>query len=229
MRDCRVSVIMPAYNGERFIVEALDSIRRQQHRALEIIVVDDGSTDGTAEILAGAADVNCIRQDNRGAASARNRGIEIATGDVIAFLDADDLWTARKFPRQLECLLADPSADVVRGRTQRIVEVRDGAHAPRWEPAGEAWDALSLGSSIVRRTAFARVGPFDPKLARNEDVDWFIRAKEIGLRMIVHDDVVQLYRRHEHNITNDSSTNKSYFLKALKNSIDRRRQTGRRP
>ena len=76
----------------------------------------------------------------------------------------------------------------------------------------------------MKRSAFAKVGPLDVSLAFNEDVDWFVRANEAGIRSVLHEDVVQLYRRHEHNITNNKAVNSNYFLKTLKNSIDRRRK-----
>src|SRR5262245_10754564 len=97
-----VSCIVPVYNGEAFLGEALASIRAQRHRPIEILVVDDGSTDGTAAVVMAAdAGIRYMRQDNAGGAAARNRGIGMARGTFVAFLDADDLWPPEKLERQI--------------------------------------------------------------------------------------------------------------------------------
>lgn len=217
-----VSVVMPVYNGEAFLCEAIQSIQHQGHDCLEIILVDDGSEDGTARIASefGKA-VHYVYQENRGAAAARNRGLKTATGDVIAFLDADDLWCEKKLARQLQLLISDPLVDMVHGYTQRIRSEETENGVVSWQKFGPAWPALSFGSSIMRKAAFDKVGYLDETMAFNEDVDWFVRAREASLNTISHDDLVQLYRRHENNITRDRKGNKTYLLKALKNSIDR--------
>ena len=98
-----VSCIVPVYNGSRFIADALRSIRAQSHPRLEIIVIDDGSTDGTHEIVKTVdSSIRCIRQANQGPAVARNAGVTLGTGSYIAFLDADDVWAPNKLERQLD-------------------------------------------------------------------------------------------------------------------------------
>ena len=161
-----VSVVIPVYNGESFLLEAIGSVRRQGHSPLEIIVVDDGSTDRSAGIATGLGDaVRYVRQDNMGAAGARNRGIRMATGAVIAFLDADDVWSEHKLALQLAHLRADPSLELVRGYTQRIrLAARDNGESV-WEEYDQPWAALSLGSAVMRRAAFEKVGYLDETLA----------------------------------------------------------------
>ncbi len=223
-----VSVIIPVYNGEAFLGEAIASIKQQSHHPLEIIIVDDGSTDGTAKIATNFnADVNYLYQQNSGPPAARNNGLRIAKGNVIGFLDADDLWADNKLELQLSILAENPSVEIVLGHTQYI-RVREGVKEsqPKFEKYPDKWPALSFGGAIIRKSAFDKVGLLDEGLPYNDDVDWFLRAKELGISMIIHQDVTQYYRRHEQNITNQSNLNHSYFVSAFKKSLDRRRKSG---
>jgi len=223
----KVSVILPVYNGEAYIAEAVRSICAQDAPVHEIVVVDDGSTDGTAKVVSGLdSRIRLLRQPNRGAAAARNSGLAVAVGEVIAFLDADDLWTPHRLSLQLGKLRADPALMLVRGHTQRIRKCDAPSGEAGWEAVGGPWPALSLGATVVRRQVFDSVGGFDESLALNEDVDWFMRAQQAGIPGLVHDDLVQYYRRHAHNITNDRALNKTFFLRALKNTIARKRSSG---
>ena len=116
-----VSVIVPAYNAARFLPHAVESIRRQDYLPLEIVIVDDGSTDDTAEVARDlGSDIRYVYQPNAGPAAARNRGLEQARRELIAFLDADDEWPPDKLRIQVGRLLAEPELDVVTGRTHYI-------------------------------------------------------------------------------------------------------------
>ncbi len=222
-----ISTIIPVFNGERFLAEAVDSIRGQRYPELEIIVVDDGSTDGTAEVARRLGDpVRYESQANRGAPAARNRGLELARGELIAFLDADDVWTPDKLGLQASRLLAEPELELAIGMTQlmRFVEGADGSAA--YQPMGEAGLIPSLGSALFRREAFDRLGRLDESLRMDDDVDWFLRALENDVRMAVVPRVVQYYRRHERNITNARGVDIRFFLVAIKKSLERRRAGG---
>lgn len=222
-----VSAIVPVYNGEAFLAEAVASIRRQRVDALEIIIVDDGSTDGTAaviEMLEGP--IRPARQRNAGPAAARSRGVRMARGNIIAFLDADDLWPDDKLEIQLGHLARDPSVDVVLGLTQHVRHsVRDHGE-PQYEKGADPWTTLMFGAAVIRRSAFDTVGLPDISLRFDDDVDWFLRAKELGISILTHPDVTVFYRRHTANLTNQRATDQHYFLMALKRSIDRRRRAG---
>jgi len=220
-----ISVIIPVFNGERFLEEAVASVVRQEHSPLEIIIIDDGSTDRTAEIAQSFAEhIRYLRQSNSGPSAARNRGLETARGSIITFLDADDLWPPGKLNHQLSYLINYPSVEIVMGRTQlmRLSAVIDGR--PLFEHFRQPGLSVNLGAALFRRSAFERVGSFDEAMRYSEDVDWFMRARERALSIGVIEAVTLLYRLHDQNMTRERDLSNLNFFKALKKSLDRRRQ-----
>jgi glycosyltransferase involved in cell wall biosynthesis len=209
-----VSVVIPVFNGERFLREAVQSVLDQKYSPLEIIVVDDGSTDGTASV-ARSLPVRYLHQTNQGPAAARNRGIEHAQGELITFADADDLWPLAKLELQLPYLTDD--VEIVMGRIQQVLSSSE-------EEFGEPAFSVNLGSAVIRKTVFDRVGLFDETMRYSEDVDWFMRAREAGVAIMTIDAVTLFYRQHEENMTRGKSTSELNVLKALKRSLDRRRE-----
>ena len=219
-----VSVVIPVYNGDRFLRDAIDSIRAQSYRPLEIIVVDDGSTDATRAVASHrAGEVQYVHQENAGTPAARNTGLRMAQGTLIGFLDADDLWTDRKLASQVPRLMEAPAVEVILGYTEvaALVAVEDRGRA-----ASRPAPLLTLGAALVRTSSFRKVGFFDETLRYCDDVDWFLRAKEAGLSLRIHDDVVQVYRRHDQNLTNQRDLDRRSFVSVLKRSLDRRRRAG---
>lgn len=220
-----VSVVIPVYNGERFMGEAVQSIQQQNYQPLEIIVVDDGSTDGSAEIAAGL-DVRYFYQPNSGLPAARNKGLQMARGDIITYLDVDDLWSDDKLRLQLAHLKRDAAAEIVLGHTQlvQVVGFEDGKHK------GREWStptlAMSMGSASFKKAVFDKVGTFDERQRYCDDLDWFMRARELGIRILVHPEVVLYYRRHQGNMTNEIELGNYHMLRMLKKSLERRRQKG---
>lgn len=220
-----VSVVIPVFNGERFLREAVQSVLAQEYSPLEIIVVDDGSTDGTATVARSLPEtVRYLHQTNQGPAAARNRGIEHARGSLIAFADADDLWPEDKLELQLPCLIRDPKIDIVLGRIQQVLlsEMVDGP--TQSSQFAEPAFSVNLGSAVIRKSVFERVGLFDETMRYSEDVDWFMRAREGGAAIVTIDAVTLFYRQHEQNMTRGKSTSELNVLKALKKSLDRRRE-----
>ena len=210
-----ISVIIPVYNGERFLAEAVRSVLDQTLTPDEIIVIDDGSTDGTAALVQSmAAGIRYIYQQNQGPAAARNRGLELASGDLIAFQDADDLWTAERLAIQVGLLACQPSLHAVIGRTRFIYEAtvptEPAAKLPHW--------FLGIHSGLYRRSAFAVNGPFNTRLRYHEDIDWFRRARTAALIIRPHDEVVLLHRRHAANTTNDRIAMGRELLRMLRQS-----------
>ena len=211
-----VSVVIPVHNGEAYLADAVASVRAQDYPALEIIIVDDGSTDDTPALVARlGGDIRTVRQAQAGPAAARNRALALARGDVVACLDADDLWPPDKLRTQVARLLADPALAVVLGRVQPL-------GPSEAEPTGGVM-AVHLGSAVFRRSVFDRVGLFDERLTYSEDHDWFLRAREQGVPMTVLNQVTLLYRRHDGSLTRRPD-HQGYQLPAvLKASLDRRR------
>lgn len=181
----RVSVVIPVYNQERYLGQAIDSVLGQTFRDLELIVVDDGSTDRTPDMIAGYGPrVRAIRQPNGGNASALNHGIRESQGEWVAWLSSDDLWESEKLARQMAVVDADPSADLVYTGYHVIDpegRVLETVTPPR--PATRRELQMRLlrhcfvnGSSVlVRRSAFDEVGPFDEADRMTSDFDLWLR------------------------------------------------------
>ncbi len=195
-----VSVIVPVFNGERYLREALGSVLSQTYSNLELIVVDDGSTDATAAILRAMGDpVRSARQAHAGTAAALNHGIDIARGAFLSFLDADDLWVQEKLSMQMAALERDPELDLIFGNVRQF-------HSPELTPAERAAIAcpdhpmrgVSAGTMLIRQGALMRVGPFDTGWAIGEFMDWYARAMEAELRETTLAEVVMFRRLHAH-------------------------------
>lgn len=187
----RVSVIIPAYNAAWCVRRAVDSVLAQDYRDFELIVVDDGSRDDTAAILAtyGAA-LRVVSKPNGGLSSARNAGIAVARGDYLAFLDADDWWLPGKLARQ--AALLDGRPEVLFCSCTTSVRTPDGRPLPDWrcgQGEGRALEDIfavnafvaGSGSAVMaRRSGFARVGGFDEALRSLEDIDMWMRLAALG-------------------------------------------------
>jgi glycosyltransferase involved in cell wall biosynthesis len=224
MPDPLISVIVPVYNGEACLAEALSSILRQAYAPLELIVVDDGSTDGTAQVTPRFPAARTVFQPNAGVAAARNYGLRLARGEVIAFLDADDVWSDDKLPAQGALLAAQPEADLVLGQLQMVSEAPyvDGRLRPAALTA--PWQGYYLGAALIRRAAFDRAGLFDETLGQCEDLDWFLRTRELGVPWVTHSAVTLYYRQHRQNMSLYNPQANQFLVRALKKSLDRRRQ-----
>ncbi len=219
-----VSVIIPVYNGARYLGAALESVFAQTYREFEVIVVDDGSTDESGVIAQGFSDVRYLQQTNQGVAAARNHGLEAARGEFFAFLDQDDLWTPDKLKLQVEYLLSHP--DVGYTLTQQKYFLDPGGTLPTWFRK-ELFDSVHtgwvLGTLVVRRTIFEQVGNFATGYSAANDSDWFFRAKAAGIPMAVMPELLLLKRIHD---ANDSARAKeilSELLKVVKTSLNRQR------
>jgi len=230
MGDC-VSVVVPVYNGERWIDTAIHSVLSQTYPSVQLIIVDDGSTDKTTDIVRSlASKAIVIRQRNLGVSHARNAGIRECTGEYIAFLDADDSWMPTKLERQVECFEASPEAGLVhtgafeiddRGVTLRTV--LDGAHGRT---------ALDLflyrtaivggGSSAMVRTALCEtVGGFSPDLSTTADWDFYLRIAELSDVAFIPEPLVR-YSFHAENMHSDIDLASRDMLNALRAASARR-------
>jgi glycosyltransferase involved in cell wall biosynthesis len=222
----RISTCIAAYNAERYVAAALDSVLTQSLRPHEIIVVDDGSTDGTAAVLSGfGARIRLIRQENHGPAHALNRAIAEATGDAFAFLDADDLWLAGKLRLQHDVLAGEPGLEAVFGHMRQFLSPElDPAAARRYAVPEGVQPGIHKNALLIRRSAFERIGRFDEALTVSDFVDWYARANVLGLRSRMLPDVVALRRHHAGNATRLLRPRvEQETLQALKRSVDLRR------
>lgn len=222
-----ISVIIPVFNGAAFLADAINSVLNQHYHPLEIIVVDDGSTDNTAEVVQMmAGNIKYVYQENNGPASARNKGIGKATGKYLAFLDADDIWAENKLNHQIELMNKKTTIGGVIGSTHLIplsMEIEKAVS----ESAEKGMFMMSLGSALFRKGVFKKVGDFDEEMFSGEDIDWFFRAREANVHLLIHKDVVLYFRQHGKNISNDRKMVNSCLLKAYKKSINRRKKSGK--
>lgn len=211
----RVSVVIPVYNGERYLAEALDSVLAQEQPAFEVIVVDDGSKDGTRNIAWSYKDVRYIYQENQGQTAALNTGLEHAAGELIAFLDSDDLWTKSKLRQQVDYLMTNPEVDIVIGQMRNFSD--QGCEMPQ---GGKK--LTGIGTMLIRSKVFERIGGFDPDYVHGKAVDWIFRAKEAGVSIRVLPDVIMYRRIHDANQSKKRENKTRDLLKLVKASIGRR-------
>ena len=232
LRQPCVSVVIPAYRAERFLGEAIESILAQTLPPQEVVVVDDGSDDGTGAIAASFEQVRVIRQPNGGPGAARNRGFAATTGGIVAFQDADDV----AFPRRLELsarhLSANPADGAVLGRQEVFVE--EGARVPFWDresgdgPAGEGARSGGLASltahpctMAVRREVFEQIGPFNETMRHGEDTDWLLRVSEAGHGIGRLDEPLVRRRVHPGALTQDADAARQAAFRVLWARIER--------
>jgi hypothetical protein len=218
-----ISVIIPVFNGVRFLPSAVRSVLAQDYPSLDIIVVDDGSAEDVAErIRSLPVEVRLFRQENAGPAAARNRGIREATGEILAFLDVDDEWPAGNLHHMSTMLSTTPGLDVVIGHGQLMREDVDGRDQVFVGSPRESFPWY-ISAALFRREAFTKVGPFDETLRFGEDSDWFKRAAESALTIERLPSVSLLIRRHAGNMTRGKSMVELNVLRVFKKALDRQR------
>ena len=221
-----ISVMIGAYNAESYLGEAIDSVLAQTYRPLELIVVNDGSNDGTEDVARGYGDAVVYgHQPNAGNGAARNHAVRLASGELFAFLDADDRFTPDKLRLQQEVLEARPDVDIVFGHVREFVSPELSAEEQalvRPPTPGEVpWTAPNL--MLVRRESFERVGPFSEELRVGVTVDWYARARDMGLQSHMLPTLVLERRLHLTNNGLRERTSRNQYLEVLKASLDRRR------
>ncbi|OGP88721.1 MAG: hypothetical protein A2031_00190, partial [Deltaproteobacteria bacterium RBG_19FT_COMBO_43_11] len=220
-----VSVIIPVYNAERFVAAAIESVLYQSYRPLDVIIIDDGSTDGSAAIAKNYPTLRYIYQPNAGLSAALNKGVAEAQGNYFAFLDADDLWMENKLALQMSMFEKHPDLDIVFGHHQRFYssdvnpDQTNGA-----ETEEEILPAFLKGAMLIKRDSFFRVGLFDTTLRVGDFLDWYKRASEIKLKSLMMPDVVLKRRIHDDHLSVRNQHATKDYVRIIKASLDRQRK-----
>jgi glycosyltransferase involved in cell wall biosynthesis len=222
-----VSVIIPVYNYDRYLGEAIESVLGQTQQHLEVIVVDDGSTDRSGEVAKNFAErgVQYCHQVHAGIGPARNTGVELAQGEYLAFLDADDRWPLAKIERQLNAFDTDPALEMVFGQALQL------QNGPEWEAAVKDYKpsvpgmvpGMVPGTMLIKRDAFFRVGLFKGDLKVGEFIDWYARAVELKVRSLLMPDLFLWRRIHGSNQGVRERQSVSDYARVLKAKLDRQR------
>lgn len=217
-----VSVVVPVFGGERFVSESIESIAGQSYPRVETIVVDDGSPDRSAEIAEAHEGVRVLREPHRGVAGARNAGIEAARGELIAFLDQDDLWAPSKLERQVALLEANPQLDLALCGIEMVL--LDGTPRPPWLMWERDRQPGRIPSTwLVRRDALERVGYFDTSYEIACDADWLARAKDMGVASETLSLALVQWRIHDANGSYDQETMRRETFRMVRATAARKR------
>jgi GT2 family glycosyltransferase len=220
-----VSVIIPVYNSAKYIHKAIDSVLEQTYSNYEIIVVDDGSTDETRQKLQPYRDkIRYVFQENQGSAVARNLGINLAKGDLVAFLDSDDLWSMpEKLEKQVACFQENPDLGgintgwrIIDGAGKHIKTVQPWHKAPQLDL--ETWlkkKCVRTSAMMFRHSWLEKVGGFDPELRQSHDVDLILRLSLAGCKTEWLKEETVCYRQHDLNTTKDSLKQAKYIQAVL--------------
>jgi glycosyltransferase involved in cell wall biosynthesis len=220
-----VTVIVPCFNAAPYIGAALESILNQASKQVEVLVIDDGSTDASADVIA-RYPVHYVRQDNQGISAARNNGLARARGKMIAFLDADDLWPASSLGDRLGLLEADAKLDCAFGWVEPFIsaEVTPAVRAKIQDPGGARPGRLA-GTLLLRRHVLEKVGGFDPMFRVGETMDWVARIDAAGFSSRDTGTIVLKRRIHGANTVMKEQALQADYLRVLRASIARRRPT----
>lgn len=222
-----ISVIMPCYNAARFVGDAIESILSQDYSNLQIIVINDGSTDDSEDVIRQFGDkVEYVRQENLGISAARNSGLDRVRGSFIAFLDSDDIWAEGSLRARISQLKNMPEVDYVFGKVRAFRDEGELDGLGREFHLPKVAEGRLAGCLLIRVDSFFKVGMFDTTLRVGETMDWILRAQETGLQGRGVTDMVLLRRVHANNTVTQEVELKSQYLHALKASIQRRKRSG---
>jgi glycosyltransferase involved in cell wall biosynthesis len=221
-----ISVIIPVYNCERYLTEAIESVLAQTYRPIEIIVIDDGSTDDSAQVAKRFfSSVQCVHQPHSGLGAARNCGTGLAKGDYLAFLDADDIWVEDKLTLQMTVFKSNPRVDFVFGHVQQFISPElDESYKNKIYCPAEKMPGFFASAMLIKRESFVRVGAFETNWQIGEFINWYIRAKEKGLTSFMLHEVVLSRRLHTDNMSIRGRDSRTDYIRILKASLDRRRR-----
>lgn len=219
-----VTVIIPVYNGGKFLEEALQSVFDQTYQNMEIIVVDDGSTDNSADIAQRYPGVNYIYQENQGVSVARNTAITKAKGEFIAFLDSDDFWMPDKLSIQIEYMLRNPEFRIT--TTDKTNFLEPGTQLPNHLKQIDNWETMEENipsTMVVHHSVFKEIGNYSPDYRASEDIEWIWRATDASISIKKVEKNLVRRRLHGSNLSwvmvKDHKTN---LMRILRESVARK-------
>lgn len=213
-----VSVIIPAFNAEKYISDTINSVLGQTYSYYEIIIINDGSTDGTEKIVKQFSNrIIYIKQRNKGISAARNAGIRKAKGEFIAFLDADDIWMPAKLEKQIDYLNSHPDVDVVFSLAQNTLNPKADTKPTKKFPVIPAYVPPNC---LFRRKTIDTVGLFDEKINLGEFVDWYAKILSSGIKIGCVNSLLLLRRIHGENIGIRRKTDQIEYVRILKRKLD---------
>lgn len=220
-----ISVVIPVRNADRYLRTAIDSVLVQTLPPSEVLVIDDGSTDGSLSVASAYGKrVHVLTGTHGGIGAARNAGVERASGDFLAFLDADDYWVPEKLAWQVDVFRRFPDVELVFGLVRQfyspdlVVAAEERARMDQLVYPGH-----HAGTMLIRREAFRRVGLFDTSVRIGEFLDWCARAREADVRTEVLPKVVMFRRIHSQNTVTRHRASQTDYARILKATLDRRR------
>ena len=234
MTGALVSVVIPFHDGAPYLEEAVRSVLAQAYEPIEVLLVSDGAAPIGVEVAQRlAADHGALRllglPDNRGPAAARNRGLADAAGTFLTFLDADDCMLSSRVAVQVAHLTDRPEVDVVLGAEDLIIEPGTPEWARRRFALRKADQHFHTMSLMARRTAFERVGLFDPEYRLGEDLDWLFRAAAAGLAIEKLDRILTRHRLHSDNLSYRTAETQTAIIRSLRRLLTSRRERGHVP
>jgi glycosyltransferase involved in cell wall biosynthesis len=219
-----ISVIIPVYNGEKFITEAIESCLSQTYNNLEIIVIDDGSTDQSGKVVNAYPMVQYFHRSNSGVASARNFAINKANGSYITFLDADDIMMPNRVELQLQALLNFPDIDICIGHQENFIDTGFDLSIEDWQYYNER-EKINMMSIFLKSEVFEKVGLFNENYLHSSDYEWLTRAKDFGANVFIMPEILIKRRLHGNNISFLARKEKDLLVfRILKESMQRRRK-----
>ena len=224
----RVSVIIPVYNCEGYLQAAIESVIAQTYKPWEIIVVDDGSIDKSAEVAKIFAPlIKYSFIENSGSSAAVNHGINLSQGDAIGFLDADDVWEQNKLALQIAAFGENPELEAIFGHLQQFKspELSEASKSKLKIPV-EVTPGYHRDTLLIKRLSLQRVGLFDTQIQMGEFIDWYLRAEEQGLKSLMLPDVLAKRRLHKTNMGIRDRQSRTEYARVIKASLDRRRKSG---
>jgi len=221
-----ISVIIPVYNCERYLAEAIESVLAQIYRPVEVIIIDDGSTDRTAQVaLRYEPEITYFFQPNAGSSAARNQGVRLSHGSYLAFHDADDIWVKNKLALQIQVFHDESQVDAVFGHVKQFYSPDlDEDTRKRIVCQENLMPGYLSTTMLIRREAFFRVGIFQDRWEVGEEMNWIIRAREVSLKMVLLPDLLYYRRLHTENKGLRLKDKQQQRLHILKAALDRRRK-----